>query len=222
MDDKTTSQAAGSGSISRSRRPRFLLMALAALAGLALVAGACNDSGSSENSEDSESAEDSTGSSGADTGSDGEDSSEAGSEGSGEASTDGSESDATDPVDTDAARQQLEAATTSCEVLESMETLFGTEDPSTVEEARTFVDTFVTLVDKMAETTEDPALAGQLETTADNLRKFAEDNDYEPSAMNFSGQPDYPGVEEDFAAVDQWYQSEIGNCVPEAGAAPTP
>lgn len=218
MEDKNTSQAAGSGGISRSRRPRFLLMVLAALAGLALVAGACNDSGKSENSGDSESAEDSNGSGDSSgTGSDGSGSGE-----SGESSTEGSESDATDPVDTDAARQQLEAATTSCEVLESMETLFGTEDPSTVEEARTFVDTFVTLVNKMAETAADPALAGQLETTAENLRKFAEDNGYEPAAMNFSGQPDYPGVEEDFAAVDQWYQSEIGNCVPEVGTAPTP
>ncbi len=218
MEDENTSQAAGSGGISRSRRPRFLLMVLAALASLALVAGACNDSGKSENSGDSESAEDSNGSGDSSgTGSDGSGSGE-----SGESSTEGSESDATDPVDTDAARQQLEAATTSCEVLESMETLFGTEDPSTVEEARTFVDTFVTLVNKMAETAADPALAGQLETTAENLRKFAEDNGYEPAAMNFSGQPDYPGVEEDFAAVDQWYQSEIGNCVPEVGTAPTP
>ena len=218
MDDKNTSQAAGSGGISRSRRPRFLLMVLATLAGLALVAGACNDSGKSENSGDSESAEDSTGSE--DSSGTGSDGSEAGE--SGESSTEGSESGGTDPVDTAAARQQLEAATTSCEVLESMVTLFGTEDPSTVEEARTFVDTFVTLVNKMAETAADPALASQLETTAENLRKFAEDNGYEPGAMDFSGQPDYPGVEEDFAAVDQWYQSEIGNCVPEVGTAPTP
>jgi hypothetical protein len=218
MEDKNTSQAAGSGGISRSRRPRFLLLVLAALAGLALVAGACSDSGKSENSGDSGSAEDSSGSGDSSgTGSDGSGSGE-----SGESSTEGSESGGADPVDTAAARQQLEEATTSCEVLESMETLFGTEDPSTVEEVRTFVDTFVTLVNKMAETAADPALAGQLETTAENLRKFAEDNGYEPAAMNFSGQPDYPGVEEDFAAVDQWYQSEIGNCVPEVGTAPTP
>jgi len=226
MDTNTTPQTAASRAISNGRRPRFLLLALAALvACLALVAGACNDSGKSETSNESDSSDSSDpGNSEADedpteTGSADSDSGDSGSD---DTSTDGADSAATDPADADAAKKQLEAATPSCEVLDSMESLFGTEDPTTTEEVKAFVDTFVTLVNKMAETAADPALAGQLETTAENLRKFAEDNGYEPAAMNFSGQPDYPGVEEDFAAVDQWYQSEIGNCVPEVGTAPTP
>ncbi|MGI9577975.1 MAG: hypothetical protein ACR2OH_07240 [Microthrixaceae bacterium] len=177
---------------------RFRACRVGLVAGLALVIGACNDSGTA-NPEDDSNNHTNDNSAGSD------------SEGTGEETTG-------TPGDISA----LEASTTACEVLANMGAAFANNQPTTTEEVRADVDAFVLMVNKMAETTSDPALADRLRAGAENHRQFAEDVNYDPAVMDPTEQPDYPGAEADAAAISEWFGADAATCTSDPSAIQVP
>jgi hypothetical protein len=212
MDASTTSQTAAPGTTPNGHRARFPLLALTALlAALALVAGACSDSGDSGTSKESDSADATSEGSGDPTDGAGSDSGEA----------DPGDAGATRPGENEAAIAQLGAASTTCDVFESVSAVFSTDDPTTTEESKAFADNYVTAVTKMADTTDDPQLAARLGAAAANIRQYSEDAGYDPAVINSQVQPDYEAALEDFAAIEQWMVAASTECTPDP-AVPTP
>lgn len=192
-----------SGSAKQGRRSvRNLIAVVGFLTAFLLIATGCNDGGGADPSADSDGQVDSANAGDSDAGNTDPDGTDAGS------------------ANQEAARQQLETATSSCEVVDSLNALFSGGTPTNAEDAREFVDTYVTLVEKMAETTSDATLAESLRTVATNLRQFGEAVEYDPARLNLEGQPDYEGAVEDFAAVETWVRSEADNCLPDVQATP--
>lgn len=124
--------------------------------------------------------------------------------------------------DLNSSRSQLKAATEACEVMESADPLFNNLEVTTVEDTKQFVESFVLVVNKMADTTDDADLADRLSTAARNVQRFAERNEYDPARVNSEGQPSYDGSEADFAALDEWYENEIESCSATDDTVPTP
>lgn len=208
----------------RHHFPRARTSLAVALASLALLAGACG--GDDEGGEFSAKTT-TTEKSDAGKATDEESSTTA-------APDDGGETTTTAAADfnegVDAATKALESAEDPCDVFDALTNIAAVGDPTSREETEKATKFVVLMLRKMAETTSDPALATTLEEGATAYEEFGEKNDYDPGAMNLSGDgPDIPEAEAIDTAMNTYSETEMASCMDSAesvpgssGAAPTP
>ena len=202
-------RSSGTGAPARGarQRPRLTLLLLA-LAALVLVAGACTDDKESDTSDSGDSSQDSADATeGGDSDSD-SDSGLAGNEGDNLPEGD------FDEVVT-AATAELKDAGDACEVFDVLNGMTVVGNPETEQETETASKFFVELTRKMSELSSDPELADRLATAADNYDEYAQSVGYDPEKMDLNGAgPNYEGAAGDEAAMDEWFESELENCLP--------
>ena len=190
---------------------RFRHLLLAALAGVALVAGACSDdSGKSDSSDTTEKADTSNG----------EDQSSDPSDG-----TDGSGSDEGPSADFSAtvseAMTAIEESSDPCELYTAVGALASVGNPETKEETKQATDFYVAMLNKMAETSSDPAVADTLRNGASDFEEYAKSVDYDPEKMDLNGTgPQFENSEALDEAMNAYGQTEFSEC--EIPGAPAP
>ncbi|MFV0318716.1 MAG: hypothetical protein ACK5O2_17360 [Microthrixaceae bacterium] len=193
----------------RTRRSTIPAILLALLAALSLVAGACTKDNATADKGDSDTEQNSN--TNDDDSSSGEDSSD----------EDTSGDDATQPEPTgdfsetvSGAMAELEGATDACELYGAVATIGTTVgNPTTKEEVKAASDFYVAMLDKMAETSSDPATADTLREGAKNFGEFAASVDYDPEKMDLNGAgPAIENSEELDTAMNSYAETEFLTC----------
>ncbi len=199
----------------QSRRIRIPSLLLALLAALALVAGACTDDGD--------------GDSGGDESSESDSSSESSGSGDGDSGESTDETTPEDEVPTgdfseqvNAAMSELESAEDACGLYGAVSTLgVSVGNPETKDEVKLAVDFYVAMLNKMADTSSDPAIADTLRTGASDFQAYAESVDYNPEEMDLDGAgPQIENAEEVDAAMNTYAENEFLQCEELAGLIP--
>lgn len=190
---------------------RFRHLLLAALAGVALVAGACSDD--SEKSDSSDTTEKTDSSNGEDQPSDPSD------------GTDDSGSDQGSTADFSAtvseAMTAIEESSDPCELYNAVGALASVGNPETTEETKQATDFYVAMLNKMADTSSDPAVADTLRSGAKDFDDYARSVDYDPEKMDLDGSgPQFENSEALDAAMNTYGQTEFSEC--DIPGAPTP
>lgn len=204
---------------SPSTRPFLAATLVALLASLALLAGACSNDGEKSDSTTTTASDEESDS----TTTAADEESGQGDQGT-DPAEDGTDSTAGGDFETQvaAATKELEAAEDPCAVFDAVGTLSQTPDPTTADEVRSAVDYYVALLNKMADTSSDPALADTFRTGATEFADYAESVDYDPAKMDLSGEgPDLPSMEAVNTAFDTYFQSSMADCMPDGLEAPT-
>lgn len=181
----------------RRHRARALLALVVAVAALLALGSAC--SGDDEAADDNAPADGS---------------------GEGEGQDDG-EAEFVDTVT--AAQDALEGAKDPCDVADALNEVAATANPETPEEIDLAVSYYVTLLNTMADTGSDPAVAEALRSGAEGFAAFAADNDNDLEALDLSGDgPDYPEAAATEAAISEWVNAELAACFDQAGTTEPP
>lgn len=199
----------------QSRRFRIPSLLLALLAALALVAGACTDDGDGDaNGDDSSESDSNSESSESGDGDSGESTDESGTED--EAAT----GDFSEQVG--AAMSELESAEDACGLYGAVSTLgVSVGNPETKDEVKLAADFYVAMLNKMADTSSDPATADTLRAGASDFRAYAESVDYDPEQMDLDGAgPQIDNAEEVDAAMNTYAETEFLQCEELAGLIP--
>jgi hypothetical protein len=186
---------------------RFRHLLLATLVGVALVAGACsNDSEESDSSD--KTAE-------ADTSKDSDQPDEADDSGSDE----GPSADFSATVAE--AMTAIEASSDPCELYTAVGALASVGNPETQEQTKQATDFYVAMLNKMAETSSDPAVADTLRSGASEFEEYAKSVDYDPEKMDLNGSgPDFESAAALDEAMNAYGQTEFVDC--EIPGAPGP
>ena len=122
-----------------------------------------------------------------------------------------------------AAQDALAGATDPCEVADALNDVAATGNPEAPEEIELAVEYYVTLLNAMADTGSDPAVAEALRSGAEGFAAFAAENDNDLEALDLSGDgPDYPEAAATEAAINDWVNAELAACFDQAGTTEPP
>ena len=122
-----------------------------------------------------------------------------------------------------AAQETLEAAADPCDVADALNDVAATGNPESPEEIELAVAYYVTLLNTMADTGSDPAVAEALRSGARGFAAFAAENDNDLEALDLSGDgPDYPEAEATEAAINEWVNAELAACFDQTGTTEPP
>ncbi|MCB1272685.1 MAG: hypothetical protein KDB31_14785 [Microthrixaceae bacterium] len=191
-----------------TEKTRLMRILAVLLATFALVAGACTDDKSSDGDSSSDDSEQDSGS-GEDSGTDSGDVEE--DSGSEEGEGSGSGGDFIEVVAE--ATEDVQNAGDPCDLYSAVAVLATVGNPETVEETRAAVDFYVVLVNKMADTSSDPANAEALRTGAEQFEAYAKSVDYDPEQMDLAGMgPQFEGSEQLNVAMNEYGNTEFEEC----------
>ncbi len=182
----------------RSLRP--LMVALALLGTLGLLGTACtkDDSASDDSASDDSAGKDDGDAAADDSAND----------------TGGTSADFVSTVD--AATAEIEATTDACQLIDTVGIVAEVGNPVTKDENEAAIGFFVAMANKMADTAGDPDLENRLRSGADSYEQFAKDADYDPEQLDLDGDgPDLPEVADAQEAMDEWFSTQMVNCLPE-------
>lgn len=197
----------------RTRDLRFRHLLLATLAGIALVASACtDDSDDSKSDSGDKSAEGVTTTSSEQTTDTSADTSDPGSD-------EGAGADFSATVSE--AMTAIKDSSDPCDLYTAVTALSAVGNPETKQETKQATEFYVTMLNKMADTSSDPALADTLRSGASEFEDYAKSVDYDPEKMDLNGNgPKLENAEALDAAMNTYGQTEFSHCEIPGGLGP--
>lgn len=184
---------------------RFRHLLLAAVAGIALVAGACSSDSEGSKSDSSDKSETT------DTAKDSDQATDTTGEADNPTSDEGASADFSATVSE--ALAAIEGSSDPCELYSAVGAISSVGNPETKEQTQQATEFYVAMLNKMADTSSDPALADTLRAGASEFEEYARSVDFDPKKMDLNGDgPDLANSDALDEAMNTYANTEFSNC----------